>query len=230
VIKVIAFDLDGTLFDHNGSAGNAIRRVVQENRWSEFPDIEVKWQELEGIYFAQFANGKITFEEQRKKRMADLMSFLGVEAEHPVEKYFQDYLRYYTWQAFPEVDGVLRELAGMDLPLAVLTNGQSMQQNQKLSQLRIAHYFNLVLASDELLEFKPHPSAFLSISSFFGVEPEEVIYVGDSFEIDVIGATAAGLRTIWIDREPEQTEKGNFESLPNLTGVPRIIQEINERA
>jgi len=229
VLKVIAFDIDGTLFDHQGSAGNAIRRVVQENLWSESADIEAKWQELEGIHFTQFANGEITFEEQRKRRMVGIISFLNVEVEHPPEKYFQDYLRYYTWKAFPEVDGVLRELAEMGLPLAVLTNGQSVQQNLKLSQLGIEHYFELILASDQLPEFKPHPNAFHAISAYFGVEPHEVIYVGDNFEIDVIGATAAGLRTIWIDREPEETSSVNFERLPSLAGVPRIIRELNQR-
>lgn len=229
MLKVIAFDLDGTLFDHQGSAGNAIRRVVQENSWGDSRDVETKWQELEGIYFTQFANGEITFEEQRRKRMMDLISFLDVEVEYSPEKYFHDYLRFYTWKSFPEVEGVLRELDDMGLPMAVLTNGESTQQNLKLSQLGIAHYFELVLASDELLEFKPHPSSFLSISSFFGVEPHEVMYVGDNLEIDVIGATSAGLRTIWINRDSDQTRPSSFESLPNLADVPRIVREMNQR-
>lgn len=229
MLKVIAFDLDGTLFDHQASAGNAIRRVVQENSWGDSPDVEAKWQELEGIYFTQFANGEITFEEQRRRRMVGLISFLGVDVEDSPEKYFHDYLRFYMWKSFPEVEDVLRELDDMGLPMAVLTNGESTQQNQKLLQLGIAHYFELILASDELLEFKPHPSSFLSISSFFGVEPHEVLYVGDNLEIDVIGATTAGLRAIWINREPDLTESNNFESSPNLSEVPRIVREINQR-
>ena len=229
MIKVIAFDLDGTLFDHEESANAAIKLLAQEKSWEEVPTLETTWQQLEKFYFKKFANREITFEEQRRKRMMDFVSYLDVEIEDSPEKYFQDYLGYYkdSWKSFPEVEGVLRELNEMGLPLAILTNGESTQQNFKLSKLGITQFFKLILASDELLEFKPHPSSFLSISAFFGVNPHEVMYVGDDLEIDFMGATSAGLRATWINRKIDHNVSNKFESLPSLSEVPPIIRELN---
>jgi putative hydrolase of the HAD superfamily len=45
---------------------------------------------------------------------------------------------------------------------------------------------------------KPDPAIFALALQRIDCEPAEVLYVGDSFEKDVVGAHAAGLRTAWL--------------------------------
>lgn len=47
---------------------------------------------------------------------------------------------------------------------------------------------------------KPRPEIFAAALDALGVSPAEAIHVGDSLDADVLGAAAAGLRTVWITR------------------------------
>lgn len=51
---------------------------------------------------------------------------------------------------------------------------------------------------------KPDPAIFALAVRRLGCEPEEVLYVGDSFEKDIVGAHAAGLRTGWLTGAAER--------------------------
>jgi putative hydrolase of the HAD superfamily len=51
---------------------------------------------------------------------------------------------------------------------------------------------------------KPDPAIFALAVERLGVEPPEVLYVGDSFEKDIVGAHAAGLRTGWLTGAAER--------------------------
>ena len=47
---------------------------------------------------------------------------------------------------------------------------------------------------------KPAPAFYAAVLSAAGHAPGSVVHVGDSWEHDVVGARAAGLRTIWLNR------------------------------
>jgi putative hydrolase of the HAD superfamily len=46
---------------------------------------------------------------------------------------------------------------------------------------------------------KPDPRIFRMALERMGIEPEDAVYVGDVYEIDVVGARAAGMRAYLID-------------------------------
>lgn len=52
------------------------------------------------------------------------------------------------------------------------------------------------IAADELGALKPHPRAFLRLAEDLGVEPAEILHIGDSEDLDVDGAIGAGMR-VW---------------------------------
>lgn len=66
---------------------------------------------------------------------------------------------------------------------------------EKLEALGCAHQVDLMLcATDkEINAFKPHPRGFLLACEYWGLKPEEVLYVGDRLEVDAKGAVAAGM-------------------------------------
>ena len=45
---------------------------------------------------------------------------------------------------------------------------------------------------------KPHPEAFRALLDAVGVEPAQAVFVGDRLHDDVAGATALGMRTVWV--------------------------------
>ena len=68
---------------------------------------------------------------------------------------------------------------------------------------------------------KPHPGIFRHALSLLGVEPEEAAMVGDSYEDDIQGARALGLRAFLLDRDglyPDESDR-----LPDLLALPAAL-------
>ncbi|NAZ86015.1 HAD-IA family hydrolase [Kineococcus sp. T90] len=57
-----------------------------------------------------------------------------------------------------------------------------------------------VLTAEELGVAKPRPAAFLAACERLGVPPAATLHVGDEHAVDVLGARAAGLRAVHVDR------------------------------
>lgn len=59
-------------------------------------------------------------------------------------------------------------------------------------------FFDVVLISGELGYRKPHPVVFRRLIDELGVEKDQILYVGDDPEPDIIGAQKAGLQPVWM--------------------------------
>jgi putative hydrolase of the HAD superfamily len=100
---------------------------------------------------------------------------------------------------FPETLDVLEHWAAR-LPLALVTNGVSRLQRDKLAVTGIGGYFSVVVASEEIGVGKPDPAMFQAALSAVGVAADEVVMVGNDLDRDVAGARNAGIRPIHVDR------------------------------
>jgi putative hydrolase of the HAD superfamily len=105
-----------------------------------------------------------------------------------------------VWQAYPEAAGVCQRLRAAGLRLGVVSNG-SVTVADLLSQAGLLSLFEVVIASQSLGIQKPDPRIFASAVGKLAVEPRRTLYVGDLYEVDVLGARAAGLHAVLIDRE-----------------------------
>ena len=65
----------------------------------------------------------------------------------------------------------------------------------------ITQYLDFVVASAAVGTAKPHPDIFRFALARADLEPGEVLYVGDSYVSDVLGARAVGITPVLIDRE-----------------------------
>jgi putative hydrolase of the HAD superfamily len=90
----------------------------------------------------------------------------------------------------PALDALGRRYA-----LATLSNG-----NADLVRIGLASRFVATLSARDVGAPKPQRAAFAAVVAALGLEPGEVAYVGDDPHVDVVGARAAGLRTVWINR------------------------------
>jgi putative hydrolase of the HAD superfamily len=62
----------------------------------------------------------------------------------------------------------------------------------------ILPYFDVLIYSDEVGVYKPHPKIFEVALKRLKTKPEETIHVGDILETDIKGAKAFGMKTAWI--------------------------------
>jgi putative hydrolase of the HAD superfamily len=121
----------------------------------------------------------------------------------------------------PEAEGVLDDLA-RDHQLALVTNGASDVQRDKLGGTRLARHFGAIVVSAELGIAKPDPRIFQHALRAVGADAKDSVMIGDSLSRDVAGARAAGMRSIWIDRGDERSKAGNAVPDARVTALSQI--------
>lgn len=93
---------------------------------------------------------------------------------------------------FPGLLECLESFKEAGLRLAVLSD---FPARRKLEVLGIDDYFELARSSEESGLLKPAPEPFRALAAELGLEPSEMLYVGNSLRYDIAGAKAAGMET-----------------------------------
>ncbi len=110
-------------------------------------------------------------------------------------------------QPFPEVTEVLAALQERDYRLGIVSNW-SWNLRDRVAQVALDRFFEVVWASAYAGCNKPHPGIFYQVILQMDVAPERTLYVGDSYEHDVVGARSAGLDVVLLDRRGLAGERG----------------------
>jgi putative hydrolase of the HAD superfamily len=218
-LSAVAFDLDGTLLDHRTASARALAHLVRSLGGSVPRGLEQAWWNAEDRHLDEWRRGRISFDEQRRSRLRDVLPLIGSGYEsagdEQLDGIFRTYLGAYeaAWCLFPEVVEVLDAVRSAGLPLGVLTNGTEEQQVGKLAATGILDRFAVVRTSEALGVSKPDARAFDALCARLGVPPAEVLFVGDDHRADIQGARAAGLRTYFVDRrgDAERDEPGHAD-------------------
>lgn len=93
-------------------------------------------------------------------------------------------LRYLYLKPPTEVYTLLRNLRKRYM-MALITNGESASQWEKIQNVNIEKYFDCVLVSGDLPWQKPSPEIFFSACNYLGVEPQQCAVIGDKLESDI---------------------------------------------
>jgi len=72
-------------------------------------------------------------------------------------------------------------------------------QSKKINALNIKNYFSEIIISEKAWIKKPEKNIFLLCCEKLNVKPIKTVYIGDNYEIDIVGAKNAGLNAIWLN-------------------------------
>jgi len=113
-------------------------------------------------------------------------------------------------------------LAAAGYRVAVIAN----QPGARSAELRALGFEPDVMAmSDEMRVSKPDPAFFArSLELMGGPDPDEVAYVGDRVDNDVLPAQASGIRAVWIRRGPW----GLIHTLPDGVRPALVVHSLTE--
>ncbi len=87
--------------------------------------------------------------------------------------------------------------------LAILTNGNVASQRRKLNTINIYDLLDFSLVSSEYIVKKPDKQIFEYTAKQLGLNTNECVYVGDNYNIDVLGSRNAGMTPIYVSRKNE---------------------------
>lgn len=235
-MRLVLFDVDGTLVDHDGAAATAVQQWLLARDWADpgsVAGLVSDWDAIAERHFPAYQAHLITFQDQRRLRLRDFLPAVGVDASgwsnERLDDVFNTYLVAYeaAWRSFPDAGRCLEALRHV-AQVAVLSNGDQGQQEKKVSRTGLSAYIDVVLTSDQLGVAKPDPRVFELACGRLGVPPHAAVYVGDRLEVDALAATAAGLRGVWLNRMGSEAPPGveairDLAALPSLLGRPILI-------
>jgi phosphoglycolate phosphatase len=192
-LKLLVFDLDGTLIDSAQDLCNSVNASLGEFGLSHLPDPAI----------ASFVGNGAPMLMRRSLAMAG-----GVAIEQIDEKLFADsyayFLKYYREHKLDftyAYEGVLEALAALkdlhDTPggtlrtMAVLTNKPVRPARGICEGLGMADYFLHIYGGDSFPVKKPDPLGLRTLMDETGSTPEETVMIGDS-QVDIQTARNAG--------------------------------------
>ena len=132
-----------------------------------------------------------------------LLAHLGLDGEavstgyaNALESWFS---RPGVLRPYPEVTEVLDRLEAEGYRLGIVSNW-SWNLRQRVAQVGLDGYMEIVWGSAYAGCHKPHPGIFRQALEQMALSPGQVLYVGDSYQHDVVGARNAGLDVVLVDR------------------------------
>ncbi len=202
---VLLIDLDDTLFDHTGTSRDALVRLRDETPWMRALSVEQiqrRYSELLEAAHEQVVRGLVSVDEARLERFRGIGELVGhsvdrAEGAGLVERYQGLYRE--RRRAIPGATALLRHLHGR-VPVAIVTNNRTAEQEEKLAVLGLADYVDALIISESVGVSKPDPAIFRIALEAVDAAPREAVMVGDSWASDVLGARASGIRAVWFNR------------------------------
>lgn len=123
----------------------------------------------------------------------------------------------------PWVAETLATLRDNGFSLAVISNSDGRVRRQ-IEECELAHYFDAVFDSNIVGYEKPDARLFLHALDGLGLHPEETVYIGDYWHVDVAGANGAGIGGVHLD------PLGRYADWPgvHLTDIRALPQWLSE--
>ena len=237
-VRAVLFDLVGTVLDEQ-SDYEALDRVMA--RVAERFRLDAKPKELSGEFSlalmeilrqegddvetpAEF----VPFEKAAKDIFAAILEFRGFTASpEDVAWFWSSYLedQRKTWRLYPEAKKVLQDLKAKGLRIVIVTDADRYLAREMLPRLKLDALVDAVVCAEDAGFVKPHPAVFELGIKAAGCAADECAFVGDSYERDVLGARAAGIRhAILVDRHRARTV--DVPTVPSLKRVPKLLGAI----
>jgi HAD superfamily hydrolase (TIGR01509 family) len=176
---------------------------------------------LRGLIYASL--GELQLAEESFRRALALCGYGGATdllASELTRIYFEN--RFKVARPHEGAVTALRRLKGR-CALGIISNG-----NTPLELVGIEDCFDHKIFAEEVGVAKPDPRIFEIGMALVPCRPEEFLYVGDSVDLDVMGAMNAGARTVWFnphgEHYPDGLARPDFE-ITDLAELPEVVEK-----
>lgn len=231
-IKTIFFDLDDTLHDHHKPFKDAFRNIFPEIfNSNSVESIYKKFRECSDVLWEFYSKNELTLEELRKQRIVQALEFFKIHITDEQAKQFQSIyqLCLSNLELFPKVPELLEELKEKGFQIGIITNGPVEHQMNKIRALKLTKHIpeENIFISDALGVAKPNPQIFQDVADRIKNAPKELLYIGDSWNNDVVGPNQAGWYSVWYNHRKRNPET-DLKPLAEIDCLMSVIQVVKK--
>jgi len=224
-IKAVLFDVGNTLalLDYS-----IFKKLINEETGTTPASHDL----LEAEYAARDYINKIDFESDKEKDISRVEKYyrfifekMGVPGKR-LSNVLDTLMKYDQrdplgiWKIVTDgTPSILAELKNRGYQLGIISNSDG-RIDTLLQSLGLKIYFSVILDSNTIGLEKPGKQIFIQACRELKVEPEQAVYIGDLYVVDVLGARNAGLTPILLD----PLDKYNKIDCITITHLSRLLE------
>ncbi|MBR5501741.1 MAG: YjjG family noncanonical pyrimidine nucleotidase [Oscillospiraceae bacterium] len=234
MIKVILWDVDGTLLNFKLAEREAIKACFTQFQLGECSDETVaKYSAINDLHWQMLERKEIEKPRMLVRRFEVFFEELGITTALAAQ--FNTAYQSCLGDTICFCDdsyNLLQSLRGQVKQYAV-TNGTKVAQDKKLNNSGLISLFDGIFISEDVGVEKPDIAFFEHVWQQIGhYEKDEVLIVGDSITSDMQGGNNAGILCCWYNPEGAKNSKRlriDYE-ITSLQQIPAILKEQGENA
>jgi 2-haloacid dehalogenase len=210
------FDAYGTLFDVHAAIGR--HRAAAGPDADRFSEV---WRakQLEYTWTLTLAGRYVDFWTLTERALDDAFARFP-SVDRALRASLLDC--YLTLDAFSDARPALHDVKMRGYPTAILSNGTPKMLAAAVAAAGIE--LDVVLSVDRIGIFKPRAEVYRLAVEHLRLAPDEIVFVSSN-RWDIMGATAVGFRTAWLNRADAPEEYGPAPNavLTSLDGVMSVV-------
>ena len=211
----IIFDVDDTIYNLMQPFFEAHNEIYGNRTDADCEQLFMASRIYSDEAFYMHERGEITAAEEFAYRIRKTYADVGIQVSDQEAGFFEERYRYYQ-QHIHVPEGIVRILdycKEKEITIGILTNGKKQNQGKKIEVLNLKKWFpeENIFISGEIGFTKPDVRAFAAVQEGLNLNPEETWFIGDTFEVDVIGAKNAGWHVVWFNHRHREMPLGEIE-------------------
>ena len=211
------FDCYGTLVDWNTGIGDELSRLFGDSQGDALLD---RYHEIEPRIQRERPDARY------RDVMALALAELASETGHELPAGETDALgrSLPRWPVFPEVPAALTEAHERGWKLVALSNSDSDLIEASLREIGVP--FDRAIVASDIGSYKPARGHWRAFYESTGAGRDRHVHVAQSHFHDIAPADQLRIPTIWINRLNERYEPSPTRELPDLKGLPDVLDEL----
>ena len=200
-LGAVVFDVDGTLYPNRKMYTRSIPFFLRHPRLVlSFGRVRKKLREIrpvEDFYGlqAELLAGEMGIGREKAGRLVD----------KAIYQMWENVLE--NVNVFPFLRELLHDLDGRGIKRALLSD---FPIGKKMAILNLDVDWDLAASAEDVGYLKPNPEPFLYVADKLGVPAQRILYVGNHYEYDILGANKVGMKTAHLSRRNRDGTQADF--------------------